>query len=120
MKKQPLILIVQTAGNKETKMKTILWLIAGLAFSSSSVFSKETKREHYKCYLQLEDESRSVHHFVNTQLESNAFISALNGRSVFMADGVTEKIIVEVYECVDIKENFKNNDALRLEQNTPF
>lgn len=97
------MLTAQIAGNKESKMKTILFLIAGIAFSSGAL-AQEDKRQHLKCHLQLEDESRIVHHFVHTEKESKEFIDTLTERSVFMADGVTKRKIIAVYECVDIKD----------------
>ncbi len=112
---------VQTAGNKETKMKTNLWLllIAGVAFSSATVAQEKT-RSHIKCYLQLEDKSKIVHHFVNTGGEDKLFIASLTERSVFMADGVSEQKIISVYECVALKNSFKNKDAKKVEKDTPF
>jgi hypothetical protein len=100
-------------------MKTILWLIAGIAFSLSAL-AQENKREHLKCYLQLEDKSDIVHYFVNTEKVNKEFIETLTELPVFMADGVTEKTIITVYECVEIKASFRNKDAITLEKNTPF
>jgi hypothetical protein len=100
-------------------MKKILWLIAAISFSFSA-FAQENKREHLKCYLQLEDKSDIVHYFVNTEKVNEDFIETLTELPVFMADGVTEKKIITVYECVGIKANFRNKDATILEKNTPF
>lgn len=96
-----------------------LILIAGITLSSS-LYAQEKVRTHLKCYLQLEDKSAIVHHFVNTDKESKEFIENLTQGTVFMADGITEQKIVEVYECVDIKGYFKSKEAQTVEENTPF
>ncbi len=110
-----------TAGNRGRKMKIKLWLLlaTGVLFSSVMV-AEEKKRSHFKCYLQLEDKSEVVHHFVNSGVEDKLFINSLAQRGIFMADGITEKKIKSVYECVEFKSNFKNKDAVAVEKNTPF
>ena len=113
--------MAQTAGNKDRKMKKKLWLllVTGIAYLPAAL-AEENKRSHLKCYLQLEDNSKIVHHFVNNDQEDNQFIASISLRSVFMADGVSEKKIQTVYECVDIKNNFKSNEAIVVEKTTPF
>lgn len=113
--------MVQTVGNRDKKMKTKLWLIfATGVFFASATTAEENPRSHLKCYLQLEDNSKVVHHFVNNGGEHELFIDSLSQRGVFMADGVTEQRIQTVYECVDLKSNFKSKDAIEVEKNTPF
>jgi len=112
---------VQTVGNRDRNMNTKLWLILATGIAFSSATSAEDKvRSHLKCYLQLEDKSEVVHHFVNSGTEEKLFIDSLTQRGVFMSDGVSEKQIQKVHECVAIKSNFKNKDAVELEKNTPF
>ena len=102
-------------------MKNKLWLIlaTGIVFSSATIAQEKT-RSQLKCYLQLEGKSEIVHHFVNSGQEDKEFIDSLTQRSVFMADGLSEKKIYSVYECVDVKSNFKNKDALVVVKSTPF
>ncbi len=121
MRKQRLMQMVLTVGNRDIKMKAKLWLLlaTSIAFPMATV-AQENTRSHLKCYLQLEDNSKVVHQFVNGGAGEKAFINSLAGRSVFMADGVTEKKIESVYECVALKNNFRRKDAIAVEKNTPF
>ncbi|MCP4324845.1 MAG: hypothetical protein GY951_04620 [Psychromonas sp.] len=103
-------------------MKTKLWLLlaTGVVFSSVAV-AEDKERSYIKCYLQLDDKSEIVHQFVNSgEGDNKQFIESLAQRGIFMADGVTEKKIQSVYECVELKSNFKNKKAVAVEKNTPF
>ena len=110
-----------TVGNREIKMKTRILLVMAvtLAFSVAA-FAQKVTRIQLKCYIQLEDKAKIIHHFVSSNKDTVQFIAQLTGRTVFMADGVTKKKILAVYECVDSQNGFKNKAAVKLEKITPF
>lgn len=101
------------------KIKLGLVLIIG-GLLASTIIAKEQTRLHLKCYLQLENKSKIVHHFVNSGEANKSYIESLSKRSVFMSDGVTKQKITNIYECVAIKNSFKNKEALSVEKNTDF
>lgn len=99
------------------KLRFIL-IVAGL-YSSMNIAQEQT-RSHLKCYLQLENGSKIVHHFVNAGEEKKVYIESLTKKNVFMEDGVTKQKIETVYECVDMQNNFKDKQAIKVEKNTAF
>lgn len=101
-------------------MKISLFITAFMAVLCAANVSAKEQREHLKCYLQIEDKSQIVKQFVVTDTATKTFISQLIGHSVYLADGVTKKKIIQVYECTDLETKFSGADAAELEKNTPM
>ena len=94
-------------------------LIIGIAILLFSSFTF-AKREHLKCYLQLDDKSNIIERFVYQNQTKDEFVGSLVNSTVFMADGVSTKKIKKIYECVNTLQQFVNGKAVKLEKKTPF
>lgn len=95
-----------------------VFLLTPFSFALSA--EKTAERIHYKCYLQLSNQSTVVSRFVSVDQSQSEFLNGLPGRLVYAADGVTGVAIETIYECVNSKQRFKSKQARDLEANTPF
>jgi hypothetical protein len=101
------------------KSKLLLVMLMTLLITPLS-FAKNSERLHYKCYVQLSDQSDVVHRFVSAEKSQSEFEEGLPGSIVYSSDGVTGLKIITVYQCVGAKQSFKNKQAITIEAKTPF
>jgi len=100
-------------------MKTKFYLIAGVLLAlSSNTFAGQYSS--LKCHLALEDNSTHIRHFSFKDQDTRSFVANLVNESVFMSDGVTQKKIVDVYECIARGARFSTEEANELEERTGF
>ena len=104
--------------NKQLSLILMVCLIIPFSVVQSQVNTDQ--RIHYKCYLQLADQSKVIHRFVRVGKTQQEFEEGLPGSIVYSQDGVTGELIKTVYQCVESKQQFKSNEAVRLEAETPF
>jgi len=103
-----------------TKLALLIGIL-GITFCSTfSIASSQETRVHIKCYLQLEDKSTAIKLFVNNALNDSTFADSLLSKKVFMADGLTQQQIIDVYECVALNGRFSSDKAIYLENNSAF
>lgn len=97
-----------------------LLIAISLLFLSSLISVQAEQREHYTCYVLLEDQSKVVHKFVSVDETKSEFLESLPKLTVFAADGVTGSTIDRVYECVTANQRFSSKEARKLVLETPM
>lgn len=95
-------------------------LLLGGAFLLLPAISQAAEvRDHYKCFVQLQDESKRVAGFVTEQETKAKFVEQLLGEKVFNPDGETGSNIIHIYECVSEDSQFTIQEATTLEAQNP-
>lgn len=101
--------------------KKILMGLFILSLSGASLSLQAAgARIDYKCYVQLEDQSKVVRGFVSENTSLYSFGKSILGEKVYFADGVTSSNIIAVMECINSKKTFITREALMVAKKTKF
>lgn len=121
-------MLAQIVGNKDTVMNSKFLHLKHIKLSTclfagcllSTLPTQAEAREHYTCYIQLEDQSKIIHQFVAVDESKSELLERLPTQLVFEKDGVTSQSILTIYECVTGKQQFVNAQARQLVRTTPM
>ncbi|AGH80364.1 hypothetical protein PCNPT3_02110 [Psychromonas sp. CNPT3] len=103
------------------RIKKILFGLFILLLSTYS-FAEPKPREtlKYKCYVQLEDQSKVIREFNSVIRSSPVLAKSLLGEKVYFSDGVSSSNVIHVMECVLPKHNFIGQEAFSVSKKTKF